>query len=72
LGILGDCSALPELQVDMATMTGNVAQVFLTDGDWMAMLSAARNAMRPGGSLACPFHGFRRSGELKDAKVAFP
>jgi len=56
----------------MATMTGNVAQVFLTDGDWMAMLSAARNAMRPGGSLACPFHGFRRSGELKDAKVAFP
>ena len=49
--ILGDCSALPALQVDMATMTGNVAQVFLTDEDWMATLSAARNAMRPGGLL---------------------
>ena len=25
----------------MATMTGNVAQVFLTDEDWMATLRAA-------------------------------
>ena len=49
--ILGDCSALPALRVDMATMTGNVAQVFLTDEDWMATLRAARNAMRPGGLL---------------------
>ena len=46
--ILGDCSALPALQVDMATMTGNVAQVFLTDEDWMATLraSAQRYATR--------------------------
>ena len=49
--ILGDCTACPALQVDKATMTGNVAQVFLTDEDWMATLSAARNAMRPGGLL---------------------
>ena len=49
--VLGDCSALPALQVDMATMTGNVAQVFLTDEDWMATLRAARNALRPGGLL---------------------
>jgi hypothetical protein len=26
----------------------------------------------PLGPLARPFHGFRGSGELKDAKVAFP
>jgi SAM-dependent methyltransferase len=37
--------------VEMATMTGNVAQVFLNDEDWMATLTAARNAMRPGGLL---------------------
>lgn len=49
--VLGDCSALPALQVDMATMTGNVAQVFLTDEDWTATLGAARNAVRPGGLL---------------------
>jgi len=49
--ILGDCSALPALRADMATMTGNVAQVFLTDQDWMATLGTARNAMRPGGLL---------------------
>ena len=49
--VLGECNALPALQVDMTTMTGNVAQVFLTDQDWMATLHAARNAMRPGGLL---------------------
>jgi hypothetical protein len=35
----------------MATMTGNMAQVFLTDEDWTATLGAARNAVRPGGLL---------------------
>ncbi|MEU4778964.1 methyltransferase domain-containing protein [Micromonospora sp. NPDC023633] len=29
--IHGDASALPALDADLATMTGNVAQVFLTD-----------------------------------------
>ena len=49
--ILGDASALPPLQVDLATMTGNVAQVFLTDQDWESVLSSARSAVRPGGHL---------------------
>jgi SAM-dependent methyltransferase len=49
--ILGQASALPPLQVDLATMTGNVAQVFLTDQDWQSVLDCARAAVRPGGHL---------------------
>jgi SAM-dependent methyltransferase len=49
--ILGEASALPSLQVDLATMTGNVAQVFVTDADWQAVLECARSAVRPGGHL---------------------
>jgi SAM-dependent methyltransferase len=46
-----DAPALPPLQVDLATMTGNVAQVFTTDQEWAATLQAARAALRPGGRL---------------------
>ncbi|MEV5765599.1 class I SAM-dependent methyltransferase [Micromonospora sp. NPDC052213] len=42
---------LPPLQVDLATMTANVAQVFLTDEDWASTLLAAHAALRPGGRL---------------------
>jgi SAM-dependent methyltransferase len=45
----GDATTVPPLQVDLATMTGNVAQVFLTDRDWASTLAAARAALRPGG-----------------------
>jgi SAM-dependent methyltransferase len=47
----GDATSLPPLQVDLATMTANVAQVFLDDGAWVATLQAARAALRPGGRL---------------------
>lgn len=47
--LLGDASTLPELRVDLATMTGNVAQVFLTDADWDATLRGTSAALRPGG-----------------------
>jgi SAM-dependent methyltransferase len=47
----GDATALPPLEVDLATMTGNVAQVFLTDADWLSTLRAARSALRPDGHL---------------------
>jgi len=47
--ILGDATTLPPLQMDLATMTGNVAQVFLTDDDWQATLRGVRAALRPGG-----------------------
>jgi SAM-dependent methyltransferase len=49
--IEGDVTALPPLQVDLVTMTGNVAQVFLRDDEWTAVLAAARAALRPGGHL---------------------
>ncbi len=47
-GVLTD---LPPMQVDLATMTGNVAQVFLEDGEWEQTLAAARIALGPGGTL---------------------
>jgi len=47
----GDASALPPLQVDAAFMTANVAQVFVTDDDWLATLRAVHRALRPGGWL---------------------
>lgn len=47
--IRGDATTLPHLQVDMATMTANVAQVFLTDEAWSATLAGIRAALRPGG-----------------------
>jgi SAM-dependent methyltransferase len=48
--IHGDATTLPSLQVDLATMTGNVAQVFLGD-DWEATLRGVHGALRPGGHL---------------------
>jgi SAM-dependent methyltransferase len=47
----GDATTLPPLAVDAAFMTGNVAQVFLTDEDWAATLRGTRDALRPGGHL---------------------
>jgi SAM-dependent methyltransferase len=49
--IVVDGHALPPLQVDAITMTGNVAQVFLTDAEWISTLTAAHHALRPGGTL---------------------
>ncbi len=39
------------MQVDLATMTGNVAQVFLDDDEWVETLEAVHRVLRPGGSL---------------------
>jgi SAM-dependent methyltransferase len=36
---------------DLAVMTGNVAQVFLTDDDWARTLRGVHAALRPGGHL---------------------
>jgi 2-polyprenyl-3-methyl-5-hydroxy-6-metoxy-1,4-benzoquinol methylase len=47
----GDATGLPELQVDLATMTANVAHVFLTDEAWSATLRGVHAALRPGGHL---------------------
>ena len=47
-----DAAPLLLLRVDLATMTGNVAQVFVTDAEWDSALRSARTALRPGGRLA--------------------
>ncbi|MGH3176071.1 MAG: class I SAM-dependent methyltransferase [Streptosporangiaceae bacterium] len=45
-----DATSLPPLQVELVTMTANVAQVFLTAQEWAAVLRAARQACgRAGG-----------------------
>ncbi|MHA7986096.1 class I SAM-dependent methyltransferase [Rathayibacter sp. CAU 1779] len=49
--IHGDATDLPGSSGDIAFMTGNVAQVFLTDEDWDATLRAIRSALRPSGRL---------------------
>ncbi|MEU6077429.1 class I SAM-dependent methyltransferase [Micromonospora sp. NPDC047074] len=49
--IHGDATALPALDADLATMTGNVAQVFLTDDDWAQTLRGIHAALRPNGHL---------------------
>jgi SAM-dependent methyltransferase len=47
----GDATSVGALGVEVATMTGNVAQVFVTDEQWAAMLGALRTALAPGGHL---------------------
>lgn len=47
----GDITTVPALGADLAVMTGNVAQVFLTDDDWTQVLQGIQTALRPGGHL---------------------
>jgi SAM-dependent methyltransferase len=47
----GDATTLPPLEVDIAFMTANVAQVFVTDAEWMETLAAIRRSLGPGGRL---------------------
>lgn len=48
----GTAEALPEASsADLAVMTGNVAQVFVTDEQWLATLRAIHGALVPHGHL---------------------
>jgi SAM-dependent methyltransferase len=47
----GDVTALPALQVDVATMTGNVAQAIVEPDQWATTLATLRGLLRPGGHL---------------------
>ncbi|MBA3781774.1 MAG: class I SAM-dependent methyltransferase [Nocardioides sp.] len=50
--IHGDATDVPaDLLVDLAVMTANVAQVFLTDEAWTQTLGAIHRALKPGGRL---------------------
>jgi SAM-dependent methyltransferase len=47
----GDATALPVMQVDLASMTANVAQAIVDPADWDATLRGVHAALRPGGHL---------------------
>jgi SAM-dependent methyltransferase len=49
--VYGDARAAAGLEVDLVTMTGNVAQVFVDDEEWHATLGAIRAALGLGGRL---------------------
>lgn len=49
--IWGSTADLPDLNVDLAVMTGNVAQVFLSDEDWLENLKSIRKVLNAGGHL---------------------
>ncbi|WP_144720730.1 class I SAM-dependent methyltransferase [Agrococcus jejuensis] len=49
--IVGTAPDAPAMQVDVATMTANVAQVFVDDDAWLATLRAIRARLRDGGAL---------------------
>ena len=54
VGTAPDVAADPahRQRFDLATMTANVAQVFLEDSDWVETLRAIHTCLRPGGRLA--------------------
>ena len=76
--ILGDATSLPPLRVDLATMTGNVAQVFLTDSGWLDTLNGIRRALGPNGRLVFEvrdpsrqaWRSWNRARSLRKVKVA--
>jgi SAM-dependent methyltransferase len=47
----GDASALAPMHVDLATMTGNVAQAIVAQADWQATLGAVHDVLGPDGRL---------------------
>ncbi|MEU6113050.1 class I SAM-dependent methyltransferase [Streptomyces sp. NPDC047117] len=49
--ICGDVTALPPLQVDLVTMTANVAPAIDDPQEWQKTLRGAYDALRPGGHL---------------------
>lgn len=50
--IEGDASALGTPNADILVMTGNVAQIFLDDAEWLSTLAYIHAALRSGGHLA--------------------
>ena len=49
--VVGEIDAVADLRFDLVTMTGNVAQVFVSDEAWGAMLATAHDVVRAGGHL---------------------
>ena len=58
----GDATTLPPLAVDLATMTGNVAQAIVDPGDWHGALQRIHAVLRSGGTLVFETRDPRRRG----------
>ena len=63
--IHGDSTAVPAVEADLAVMTGNVAQVFVTDDEWASTLASVRAALRPGGRFVFETRDPERRGWLE-------
>ncbi len=57
-----DAAGIPAADADLAVMTGNVAQVFLTGQDWAQALQAIGAALRPRGYLVFETRPLRTPG----------
>jgi SAM-dependent methyltransferase len=68
--VCGEAGALRSVGADVATMTGNVAQVFLSDEQWDATLRAVRDSLRPGGWLVFETRDPARQGWLEWNRAA--
>jgi SAM-dependent methyltransferase len=49
--LVGSARSLPPMEVDVATMTANVAQAIVEPSEWQSTLRAVHAALRPRGSL---------------------
>jgi len=75
--VLGAAATSVQQSVDAVTMTGNVAQVFLSDEEWLVALQACHRALRAGGYLifeardpaAKAWLGWNRDGTYRTASV---
>lgn len=73
----GDATALPPLAVDLATMTGNVAQAIADPPGWAATLRAVRDAVQPSGWIVLEsrdparraWEGWTRASSLRTVDV---
>ncbi len=63
--VVGEIDAVADLRFDLVTMTGNVAQVFVTDEAWGSMLETAYGVLRPGGHLVFETRDPRREAWLE-------
>lgn len=64
----GDATALPDDlagRVDLAVMTGNVAQAIVEEKDWSRTLTAVGRCLRPGGQLVFETRRLERCGWLE-------
>lgn len=74
---LGTVETLDDGIVDVATMTANVAQVFLADDEWQSTLHSIRRRLRPGGMLifetrnpaACAWTRWNRTASFTQTRV---